>query len=76
MSNTHRAPANSKWSINIKEIVKRTQRNFDQGTKPPASLTRTLEEPKVVSSSPALREDHQKLTTTTTAHKETSKYLE
>ena len=40
LASTARNPAttsNSKWSINIQEIVKRTQRNLDRGS---SSLTR------------------------------------
>lgn len=45
LSSTARTKANSKWSINIQEIVKRTQRNLERGTSNgPSSLTRIYEE--------------------------------
>lgn len=50
MSSTARNPGtNSKWSINIQEIVKRTQRNLDKGS---SSLTRTYNEDKSQQSFP------------------------
>jgi signal recognition particle GTPase len=53
LSSTARSKANSKWSINIQEIVKRTQRNLERGTSNgPSSLTRTYEDKPSLSDIP------------------------
>jgi len=44
LSSTARSQANSKWTINIQEIVKRTHRNLEKGQVASSSLTRTYEE--------------------------------
>lgn len=45
LSSTARTNANTKWSINIQEIVKRTQKNLERGTpNQSSSLTRTYED--------------------------------